>query len=134
MQTTLTTAPDRTPKATLWIGRVLTGICAAFLLFDAVMKIFPNKYVLDASATLGWTAGMLLPLGLVLLTITILYVIPRTAFLGTILLTGYLGGATCATIHNGPDCLFPIVFCILAWLGLMLTYRRNREFILSTFR
>lgn len=133
MQTTLT-ASDRTSKATLWIGRILTGICAAFLLFDAVMKIFPNKYVLDASADLGWTARMLLPLGLVLLAITILYVIPRTAFLGTILLTGYLGGATCAAIHKGPDCLLPVVFCIVAWFGLTLSYRRCREFIFSTFR
>jgi len=135
METTITTAV-KTSKGTLWAGRIVMGLVTLFLLFDAVMKIFPNQIVIQDSAKLGWTVGTLRPLGIVLLISTILYVIPRTALLGAILLTAYLGGATASCILAGDamKCIFPVVFGVVVWLGLILTHKPHRVFILSTFR
>ena len=60
---------------------------------------------------------------------TILYLIPRTAALGAILLTGYLAGAIAAHVRH-EDSWFPIVFCAvfgaLPWSGLLLRDARLR--------
>jgi len=81
---------------------------------------------------LGYTEAVILPLGILLLACTILYLIPRTAMLGAILLTGYLGGAVATHVRagHGPfEILFPVVFGALLWGGLVLRDRRIRELI-----
>jgi hypothetical protein len=134
MQTTITNNATTPSKATLWTGRILMGICILFLLFDAVTKIFPNKYVLDASAKVGWTINTLRPLGIVLLLSTILYAIPRTTIFGAILVTAWMGGATASNILAGYNFIFPIIFGILVWTGLGLTHSHHRNAIFSKFR
>jgi hypothetical protein len=134
MQTTISNNAQAPSKATLWTGRILMGICILFLLFDAITKIFPNKYVLDASAKVGWTVGTLRPLGIVLLLSTILYAIPRTTIFGAILVTAWMGGATASNILAGYNFIFPIIFGILVWTGLGLTHSHHRNAILSKFR
>ncbi|HXB35409.1 MAG TPA: DoxX family protein [Puia sp.] len=134
MQTTITNKAQAPSKATLWTGRIIMGICVLFLLFDAVTKIFPNKYVLDASAKVGWTINTLRPLGIVLLLSTILYAIPRTTIFGAILVTAWMGGATASNILAGYNFIFPIIFGILVWTGLGLTHSHHRNAILSKFR
>lgn len=134
MQATISTNPPASSKATLWTGRILMGICILFLLFDAVTKIFPNKYVIDASAKVGWTINTLRPLGVVLLLSTILYAIPRTTLFGAILVTAWMGGATASNILAGYNFIFPIIFGILVWTALALTHSHHRNTIFSTFR
>jgi hypothetical protein len=134
MQTTISNNAQAPSKATLWTGRILMGICILFLLFDAITKIFPNKYVLDASAKVGWTIGTLRPLGIVLLLSTILYAIPRTTIFGAILVTAWMGGATASNILAGYNFIFPIIFGILVWTGLGLTHSHHRKAIFSMFR
>ncbi|HTR27798.1 MAG TPA: DoxX family protein [Puia sp.] len=131
MQTTIIAAEKTPSKAALWTGRILMGLLTLFLLFDAVTKIFPPKYVIDASAKVGWGEETLRPLGLVLLISTVLYVIPRTTILGAILLTAYLGGATASNILAGYNFAFPIIFGILVWCGLMLTHSGHRKAFLN---
>ena len=75
---------------------------------------------------------MIVPLGIVLLTCTILYLVPRTAVLGAILLTGYLGGAVATHVRAGQglfEILFPVVFGALLWGGLVLRDERLRELL-----
>src|SRR5579863_4236475 len=134
MQTTITNKAQGPSKATLWTGRIIMCICVLFLLFDAVTKIFPNQYVLDASAKIGWTINTLRPLGIVLLLSTILYAIPRTTIFGAILVTAWMGGATASNILAGYNFIFPIIFGILVWTGLGLTHSHHRNAILSKFR
>ena len=129
-----TTTDSASPKAVLWTGRILKTLLLLFLLFDAVTKIFPPKYVIDASAKVGWGENTIRPLGLVLLLSTVLYAIPRTGHLGAILLTAYLGGATASNILAGFNFVFPVIFGILVWVGLSLTHRHHRTAIISTFR
>ncbi len=134
MQTTITNNAQAPSKTTLWTGRILMGICILFLLFDAITKIFPNKYVLDASAKVGWGINTLRPLGIVLLLSTVLYAIPRTTIFGAILVTAWMGGATASNILAGYNFIFPIIFGILVWTGLGLTHSHHRNAILSRFR
>jgi len=120
--TTVTTASTpSTSKARLWTGRVITYILILFLLFDAFGKIVKQADTVSASAKMGWPVESLQPLGITLLIITILYAIRRTAVLGAVLLTAWLGGATAEMVRSKPEFLwFPIVFGILAWLALWL--------------
>lgn len=81
---------------------------------------------------LGYPERVIVPLGIVLLTSTLIYLIPRTAILGAILLTGYLGGAVATHVRAGQgwfEILFPVVLGILLWGGLMLRDDRLRTLI-----
>lgn len=110
-------------KTRLWAGRVVTGLVATFLLFDAACKLLLLPMVLEASAKLGFTPTSIFCIGLVLFVSTILHLVPRTALLGAVLLTGYLGGAICTHVRSG-DGAFPIAFAatfgVLVWVGLYL--------------
>jgi DoxX-like family len=102
---------------------------ALFLLLDAAMKLVKPGFVVEATGDLGFPESVIVPLGIVLAGCTILYLIPRTAALGAILLTGYLGGAIAAHVRH-EDGWFPIVFCAvfgaLLWSGLLLRDARLR--------
>ena len=110
-------------KARLWTGRVMSTLPALFLLFDGVMKLVKPAPVVDATVGLGYSESVILPLGIVLLVCTVLYLVPQTAALGAILLTGYLGGAVASHLcaGDGPfEIFFPVVFGALLWGGLVL--------------
>jgi hypothetical protein len=113
------------PQGTLWIGRALTGFAILFLLMDAGMKIAGLSQVTETAAQMGWPdgVGFWRALGGLLLVCTVLYAWPRTAVLGAVLLTGYLGGAIATHVRIG-DGLFPIVFglavALMVWGGLWL--------------
>jgi hypothetical protein len=127
---TLAPAPSR---ARLWTGRVMSALPVLFLIFDATMKIVRNPFVVEASAKIGFPDASIQPIGLVLLTCVVLYVIPRTAVLGAVLLTGYLGGAVATHVRLGDPLLshtlFPLYFGVLLWGGLFLRDRRVRTIV-----
>lgn len=113
----------RVSKAALWTGRVLSILPALFLLFDAGMKLAKPAFVVEATVRLGYAEGTITPLGIVLLVSAVLYLVPRTAVLGAVLLTGYLGGAVATHVHSGDGAfaiLFPVLFGALLWGGLVL--------------
>jgi hypothetical protein len=122
-------------SATRWAGRVLSGLPVAFLIFDAAIKFVHPAFVTEASERMGWPDHHTTVLGVVLSTAIALYVIPRTAVLGAVLLTGYLGGAV--AVHLRIDdpllshTLFPIYFGIMLWGGLYLRDSRVRGAVRS---
>ena len=81
-------SPASVSTGALWTGRVMSALPALFLLFDAAMKLVKPAFVVDATVALGFSESVIVPLGVVLLVCTILYLIPQTAVLGAILLTG----------------------------------------------
>ena len=116
----------------LWVGRITSALPALFLLVDGAMKLVVPEPVLKATVELGYSETVIVPLGTVLLACTILYLIPRTAVLGAILLTGYLGGAvaTHVRVGQGPfEILFPVLMGVLLWGGLALREDRLRALI-----
>ena len=116
----------------LWGGRIMSWLPALFLLVDGVMKLFKPAVVVEATVKLGYAENTILPIGIVLTVCTILYLIPRTAVLGAILLTGYLGGAVATHVRVGEGLFpvsFPIIFGVLLWGGLYLRNNRLRTLI-----
>lgn len=119
MQTT-TISTTSVSNGRLWTGRILTWLLILFLLFDAITKVIKERHTIETSAKLGWQPEAIQALGFVLLVSTILYAIRRTAVLGAILLTAYLGGAVAASILAHYPFVFPVVFGIIVWLALWL--------------
>ncbi|MGE0128814.1 MAG: DoxX family protein [Blastocatellales bacterium] len=120
-------------KKSLLAGRIISALPALFLLLDSVGKLIKPQPVLDGTIKLGYSESVILPLGIVLLVCTILYMIPRTSVLGAILLTGYLGGAVATHVRVGDPLfthtLFPVYFGVLIWGGLFLRDERLRALI-----
>jgi hypothetical protein len=119
----------------IWAGRVLSGLAIAFFAMDGIMKFIQPQFVIDATRGIGWptdptTLGIL---GFLLLASTVLYVIPRTAPLGAILLTGYLGGAVASHARLGDPLfthdLFGVYLGLFVWGGLWLRDQRVRALI-----
>ncbi|HEY5753903.1 MAG TPA: DoxX family protein [Chthoniobacterales bacterium] len=115
------------------LGAGLTGLVVLFLAFDAITKVIRVAPVVEACQKAGIASDLVAGIGLLLLACTAIYVIPRTALLGAILLTGYLGGAV--TVHVMARAgVFPIVFAIgfgvLVWTGLVLREPRLVRLVL----
>jgi len=112
----------------LWVGRIMSGVAVLFLLFDSTTKLLRVEAVMKAAAQIGYPPSTMLPIGLILLVCVVVYLIPRTAVLGAVLLTGYLGGAVATHVRVGDPLvthtLFPIYFAVLIWGGLYLRDRR----------
>ncbi|MDI1432498.1 DoxX family protein [Polyangium sorediatum] len=117
-----------------WTGRILSGLAVAFLLFDVSLKLMAPPEVLTAHEQLGFPPGLARSLGSLLLACVVTYVIPRTSFLGAILLTGYLGGAIATHVRVGnplfSHVLFPVYVAAFLWGGLFLRDARLRELFL----
>lgn len=131
------TQPETTTgisKKRQWAGRILSAFPALFLLVDGGMKLFKPPVVVKTTLELGYPESAIVGIGAVLLACTILYLIPRTAILGAVLLTGYLGGAVATHVRvSGPlfNVLFPVVFGSLLWGGLYLRDPRLKTLIAS---
>ena len=124
--TEIPAATRRTP-AGVWVGRVLSGLVIAFLLFDAGFKLIaPELAIKYSPPDLGWPleVGMMYTLAILLLIPTLLYIWPRTAVLGAVLITGYLGGAIATHLRiDSPlptHTLFGVYLGLMVWGGLWL--------------
>ena len=112
----------------IWAGRIASGLAAAFLLFDAAIKVLRLPLAIEATTQLGYPASSVFTIGVVELACILLYLIPRTSVLGAILLTGHLGGAVATHLRIGSPMLgytlFPLYVGALLWGGLLLRDRR----------
>ena len=115
--------PQVSNKA-LWAGRIMSGIVILFLIPDAVIKLVPLGIVIETSRELGIPEHLARTLGVLTLVGVLLYAWPRTAILGAILLTGYLGGAIYVHVRAGSPLfsytLFGVYLGLMIWGGLYL--------------
>ncbi len=120
----------QTGKTGRVIGWIFSIIVILFLLFDTFGKFAKPEAVVEGTMNLGYPESSITLLGIILLVCTLLYAFPKTALLGAILLTGYLGGAVATHIRvENPlftHILFPVYLGILLWLGLYLRSARLR--------
>src|SRR5262245_57721428 len=101
----------------IWAGRTLSGLITVFLIFDSGVKLMKLPVAVEGTVRLGYPAGVIVPLGVVLLASVVLYIVGRTSILGAILLTGYLGGATATQVRvEDPWFVFPVALGVLVWL------------------
>ena len=117
-------------------GWGLSGLAGAMLLLDGAMKLVaPELMIANTPANLGLPADLSFyrGLGMVLVAATLLYLAPRTAFIGAILLTGYLGGAIATHVRVGSPlfshALFGLYLGFAVWGGLWLRDPRLRRLL-----
>jgi uncharacterized membrane protein YphA (DoxX/SURF4 family) len=119
-------APNR---ALVWIGRILTLLIAALFAFSGVMKLMGGPELEKGVKEIGLPMSMVLPLGIVELSCVAIYLIPQTAIVGAILLTGYIGGALCTHWRVGQPFYLHIVIGVCIWLAVFLREQRLRSLI-----
>lgn len=114
----------------VWIGRVLSALAALFLVMDAVMKVARTVHSVEGTLALGFPDESVVGIGVLLLVCVALYLVPRTALIGAVAVTGYLGGAVAAHVRMGnplfSHTLFPLYVAAMIWGGLTLRDARVR--------
>ncbi len=113
----------------VWIGRVISVLVSLLFLFSAVLKVMDGPEVLKSFEHLGIPVSMMIPLAILETTCVVIYLIPQTAVLGAILLTGYVGGTIVTAWRSGDAVYVQIVLGILIWLGLYLRESRLKALI-----
>jgi hypothetical protein len=122
-----TSAPPS--KALFWTGIICSTLPVLLLLFSGVMKLIQPEGMKEGFDHLGWPMKLALPLGILELTCTVIYLIPKTSILGAILLTGYLGGAIATHVRIEEQFIPQTIAGILVWLGLFLRDARLRALL-----
>ncbi|MEJ7727750.1 MAG: DoxX family protein [Polyangiaceae bacterium] len=124
---------DAPSRAALWTGRVLSGVAVLFLAFDGGFKLFAPPAAIEGTKVLGWAPNTIVPLGILQIALLAIHLVPRTAVLGAVLWTGYLGGAVATHVRLGnplfSHILFPVYVAAFLWVGLALRDRRARALL-----
>ena len=124
--------PISSSTTMLWAGRILSALAVLFLIFDSVIKVLKLAPAVEATTQLGYPAGLVIGIGVLELACLAVYVFPRTAVLGAIVLTGYLGGAIATNLRAGTpvfNVIFPAIIGALIWGGLFLRDARLRALV-----
>src|SRR5262245_48266691 len=108
------------PKKVVWAGWIMSALPVLLLLFSGIMKLMKPASVVEGFVHLGYAESQALGIGIVELASAVIYIIPRTAVLGAILLTGYLGGAVATHVRVGEPFFAAVLLGILVWGGLYL--------------
>lgn len=128
---TTSTAPATNSRTAVRAGWILTALLAIFLIFDGVSKLLNVQQVKDATVDLGLREEMTPIIGVVLLVSLVLFLVPRTAFLGAVLLTGYLGGAVLTNWRVDKPLFSTVLFAvyvgIAVWAALYLRDPKVRQ-------
>ena len=114
----------------LWAGRIVSALPIAMLTLSSAIKLMHDPgFVAKWTEGLGWRESTLTSIGALELLCVALYAVPRTAALGAVLLTGYLGGAIASHVRIGEPFVVPLVLGVLVWGGLYLRDERLRSLL-----
>ena len=127
--------PEAPSKVAFWAGWLLSVLPSLFLLSGSVMAARQLPQVVEGTAKAGFPASFLPILAGLEFCCVVLYLIPRTAVLGALLLTAYFGGAVASHARLGqPQWVVPVVFGVVVWAGLLLRRPGLRRMMLSGYR
>jgi len=113
----------------VWAGRVISVLVCLLFLFSAVIKLRGGPDLENGFAHLGLPVSIAAPLGILEVACVVLYLIPASAILGAILLSGYVGGAICTHLRVGDPVWVQIVLGGFVWLGAYLQEPRLKNLI-----
>jgi hypothetical protein len=117
-------------KKMVWVGRVFSAIPVLLMVSSAILKFLRPAPVVQGMARFGYPEGLLFLLGVLEFLSCVVYLIPRTAVLGAILMTGYLGGATASNVRIGDSSyILTVVLGVMVWGGLFFREPRVRALI-----
>ena len=127
------TSSSNTSRTALWTSRVITGIVALLLAFDAGIKLIQAKPAVEGSVQLGFGPSQVFVIGVIAFVCLVLYLVPRTAPLGAVLWTGYFGGAVVTHLRVGnplfTHILSGVYVSTLIWVSLYLRDPRVRALV-----
>jgi hypothetical protein len=130
-----TLAQNQLPMWMTWTGRALSALAILDMVASASLKLSGQAAMYESvTHRLGYPAGVLPVLAIIELVSVVLYAIPRTTVLGTIVLTAYLGGAVASHVRIGESFLIPVGVGILAWVGLFLRKPEVRAVLFPALR
>jgi len=119
-------------KGMIWTGRIVSAVPSLMLLFSAALKFAKPAAVAQGVARFGYPESLLFTIAVLEAVSCVVYLIPRTAVLGAILMTGYLGGATATNLRVGdPSYAMTVFLGICVWGGLFFRDERIRALIPS---
>jgi len=127
MNTTDDTQDTLVSNKRIWASRILGGLPIAFLTLDAIVKLARLAPAIKGTVQLGYQPSVVFGIGLVEIICVLAYAIPRTAIVGAVLLTGYLGGAVATHVRVGDPVathiLTPFYVAAMIWGALLLRGR-----------
>ena len=112
-----------------WTGRVISVLIGLLFLFSAFMNIKGGSEVTEGMRQLGLADSMLVPLAILEAACVVIYLIPPTAVVGAILLTGYIGGTICTHWRVGDSFYIQILLGILVWFAIYIRESRLKALI-----
>ena len=118
------------PKWQKIVGWVLTVLSGLAFLASAGGKFSNSPEIVESMTKLGFQPDLLFKLAILETACALLYLIPKTSFLGAILLTGYLGGAICTHLRVAEPVIAPVIIGVVVWIGYGL---RNPHIIRAAF-
>ena len=119
---------SRRRGAAFWIGWTLSGLLALAFAAGGVMDLLKPPFVVEGLNRAGYAESAIVPLGAVTLASAALFLVPRTAMFGGVLLSAYLGGAVATHLRMGEHgpMFMPVAFAVVLWVALVLRDRRIR--------
>ena len=114
------------------VGWVLTALISLVFIGSAGMKLMGGAGSDEASAAMGLTAENIKLIGIVELISVLLFIIPRTGLLGTLLLAAYLGGAIATHLEHQQAFLAPVILQVLVWITAVLRFPELSRRLLGT--
>lgn len=118
-------------KAKKIIGWVLSGLAGSMLIASAIDKIIPTQHAIDMASSFGISTNQYLILGIIEVISVLLFLYPRTAIVGLLLLSSYLGGAIATHLQHGQEILFPSVFEAIVWIAAVIRFPELTQRILN---
>jgi hypothetical protein len=116
-------------KKMLWAGWIVSALPILMLTFSAIMKIAKPAPLVEEFTRLGYPENVILGIGILELACVAVYAFPRTAVLGAVLLTGYLGGAVATHVRAGDPFISPAIVGVIVWIGIYLRDARLRALL-----
>lgn len=119
------------PKVLRITGWVLTILLGALLLFSAFRKIAPDEATIAEAAAVGIDAATFFTIGIIETVSLILFIVPRTGVLGTLLLASYMGGAIVTHIlHQQPFFMAAIVEALI-WITAVIRFPELKQRLIA---
>jgi hypothetical protein len=111
-----------TTKTKNIIGWSLSGLVGLMLIASAIDKIIATKHAIGMASSFGIATHQYIMLGIIEVVSVILFLYPRTAILGLLLLSSYLGGAIATHLQHGQSTAFPAAFEVILWIAAVIRF------------
>jgi hypothetical protein len=111
---------------------VLTGLISLVFIGSALGKLTANQENLKMATNFGLDSATFTILGILELACVILFIIPRTGILGTMLLAAYMGGAIATHVEHGESILAPCIVQLILFLIAFYRFPELRSTLLDS--